>query len=236
MASIKTKAIVLKSMSVRDKDKLVSLYSLDLGKIYVSMKGVRGEKAKLKSAKEIFCFGEYLLEQTKNNYIVTGVDIIDNFYDLSKDIDKYYEGCAILDILDKVEAQPNPPLFIETIKALKTLCYDESKKYYCISKYLISIFTSMGYKFLSDRCSSCGCKLGAKYFNLDIGEIVCPACKTAMCVPISDNCYSSLKILDMTDYENLKNIKLNEPGIIQAFNLLCKNFQWRTGYQILNTK
>ena len=91
MASVKVRAIVLKSSNVRDKDALVCLYSLELGKIFVSMKGVRGEKAKLKFAKEIFCFGEYILEQTKSNFIVTGVDIIDNFYDLSKDIDKYYE-------------------------------------------------------------------------------------------------------------------------------------------------
>ena len=63
MATTKVKAIVIKSLSIRDKDKLVCLYSLELGKIYVSMRGVRSEKAKLKSAKEIFCFGEYLLEQ-----------------------------------------------------------------------------------------------------------------------------------------------------------------------------
>ena len=236
MASVKVRAIVLKSSNVRDKDALVCLYSLELGKIFVSMKGVRGEKAKLKFAKEIFCFGEYILEQTKSNFIVTGVDIIDNFYDLSKDIDKYYEGCTILDIVDKVETQSNPPLFVEIIKALKALCYDNVKKYYCISKFLSSIFTGMGYKFLSDRCSSCGSILGKKYFNLDIGEIVCPGCKTYLCVPVSDLCFSSLKILDMTDYDNLKNIKLKEEGITQAFNLLCKNFQWRTGYQILNTK
>ena len=236
MSTVKVRAIVLKNMSLKEKDKLVCLYSLELGKIYVSMKGVRGEKAKLKSAKEIFCFGEFILEQTKTNYIVTGVDIIYNFYNLTKDIDKYYEGCAILDIVDKVESQPNPPLFIEIIKALKTLCYDDVKKYYCICKFLIDIFAGMGYNFITSECSSCKSQLLHKYFNLDFGELVCPACRTALCVPISEACYSSLKILNMIDYEKLKNLKLNEPGTIEAYKLLCKNFEWRTNYQVLDIK
>lgn len=234
MSSIKVKAIVLNNKSVKEKDKLVCIYSLELGKIYVSMKGVRGDKAKLKSAKEIFCFGEFLLEQTKTNFIVTGVDIIDNFYDITKDIDKYYEGCAILDIVDKIENQSNPPLFIELIKALKVLCYDNVKKYYCISKFLLDVFNSMGYKFITEKCSSCGCILGKKYFNYDIGEIVCPACKTALCEPISDLCFTVLKLLSITEFDNLKNLKLTSEGIIEAFRLLCKNYYWRTENRILN--
>ena len=67
MASTKVKAIVLRAANVKDKDKFLQLYSLEQGRITVSMRGVRGDKAKLKSAKEIFCFGEFVIETAKNS-------------------------------------------------------------------------------------------------------------------------------------------------------------------------
>lgn len=234
MSSIKTKAIVIKTADVKDKDKLVYLYSLEQGMITASFKGVKGEKAKLKSAKELFCFGDFVIEQSKNLNIVIGVDIIDNFFDLTKDLDSYYEGCAILDIVGKTIKEANPLLFIEIIKALKTLCYDKIRKYYCIDKFLISIFKASGYGFLTDRCSSCNSLLSMRYFNLDSGSIVCPACKTAFCLPLTNACYSGLRILDSTPYEKLKHLKLGGMAEVQAYNLLCKNFQWRTGFTVIN--
>ena len=234
MASTKVKAIVIRSSNVKDKDKLLHIYSLEQGKMLVSMRGVRGEKAKLKSAKEIFCFGEFIIENTKNTNIVTSVSIIDNFYDLSKNTDKYYEACAILDIIDKVVQEPDPQLFIIIIKALKALCYDDVKKFYVIDKFLLDIFSAMGCNFITERCSSCGATLGSRYLNLDIGELVCPACKTLSSVAVSDACYSVLRILSSTPYDKLTTLKFGGMGEAQAFNLLSKNYEWRTGYSMIN--
>ena len=232
--STKVKAIVIGGTNIKEKDRIITLFSLERGKISASMKGVRGEKAKLKSAKELFCFGEFIIEEGKNINVITSVDVLDNFYDLTKDIDKYYEGCAILDIINKVVVEPNPALFIETIKALKSLCYDKLSKFYVIDKFLITIFKAMGYDFITDKCSTCGAKLGNRYLNLDIGEIVCTNDKTSMCISVTDACYSAIKIFDMTDYEKLPTIKIGGNGEAQAFSVLSQNYEWRTGYKVLN--
>lgn len=234
MASTKVKAIVIRAANVKDKDKLLHLYSLEQGKMIVSMRGVRGDKAKLKSAKEIFCFGEFIIETAKNANIVTSVSIIDNFYDLSKNIEKYYEACAILDIVDRVAKESDPQLFITIIKALKTLCYEDVKKFYVIDKFLLDIFCAMGCNFITDKCSSCGATLGSRYLNLDIGELVCPACKTSSCISVSDACYSALRILSSTPYDKLTSLKFGGMGEAQAFNLLSRNYEWRTGYTLIN--
>ena len=231
--SVKDKAIVLGGTNFKEKDKIVKLFTLENGIISVSMKGVRGDKAKLKFAKELFCFGEFLLEEGKAGYVVTSVDVIDSFFGLSQDIEKYYEGCAILDIVSKICVQPNPQLFIEVVKALKTLCYDNVEKYYVIDKFLISTFESMGYNFITDKCSSCKATLANRYLNLDIGELVCTSCKSLNSIQLTNACYSALKILSNTDYEKLSSIKLGGNSQIEAFNLLSKNFEWRTDFKVL---
>lgn len=231
MASTKVKALVLESRDYKEKDKLVTLFTLENGKITAVMRGVKGEKAKLKSAKEIFAFGDYIIENTKGMNVVTQADIIDSFFALTQDLDKFYEGCAILDIVKKITRdEPNPQLFIETLKALQALCYSNINKYYIIDKFLIKVFSDLGYFFLSDKCSGCGAKLAdLKYFNLDVGELVCPACRNDTCVPVSGPCFSALRLLSATDYGKLSNLKLGGGGEVQAFHLLEKNFEWRTG-------
>ena len=234
MASIKVKAIVIGGTNVKEKDRQVRLFTLENGKMQVSMKGVRGEKAKMKAAKEPFCFGEYIIEQTSTSNIVTGVDIVDNFFEISKDIDKYYEACAMLDVVDKVStSQANPQLFLQILKALKTICYENVKKYYCIDKFMLNIFAAMGYKFMTDVCSSCGGRLAKRFFNFEYGEIVCTACKNDLCDEISDACYSALRLFENTTYEKLSTLHIGGMGEMQAYNLLAKNFNWRTGFKMI---
>lgn len=231
--SAKVKGIVLGGTNVKEKDRIVSLYTLEQGKISVSMKGVRGDKAKMKFAKEVFCFGDFIIEEGKAIPVVTGVDIIDSFYGLASDIDKYYEGCAILDIISKMGGESNPPLFIELVKALRALCYDNNKKYYVFSKFLIGYFNLMGYGFLTDKCSSCGATLRLRYLNLQVGEIVCPACRNDLSVQISQACYSALRLLAATDYEKLSTLHIEDDGELAACSVLTKNYEWRTGNKIL---
>ena len=153
---------------------------------------------------------------------------------MTQDVDKYYEGCALIDIANKVVLnEPNPQLFIELLKALKCLCYENVKKYYVVDKFLMNVFKLLGYGFLTDRCSSCGSLLGTKHLNLEVGELVCSACKNALCMQVSEATFSALRILDGTVYDKLSTVKFGAMGEVQAFNLLSKNFYYRTGHQIL---
>ena len=86
----KVKAIVLKAIDYKEKDKLLTLFTLEQGKLICSMRGVKAPNAKLKFAKETFCFGEFIIENTKGNNIVTQVEIIDNFFEITQNIDKFY--------------------------------------------------------------------------------------------------------------------------------------------------
>ncbi len=228
MTIAKVKAIVLGGVNVKEKDKLITVYSLEQGKMVLSLKGVRGDKAKLKMAKEIFTFAEFLIE--KGN-IVVGADLIDNFYNLSQNFDKYFEGCAILGIVNDISlAQPNSALFIELLKALRCLCYDDVKRYYVINKFLISVFSMLGYSFLGDKCASCHSSFGTRYFDYEVGDLVCSACKNDLCEKLSDEVYASMRLLDKTSYEKLSTLNLRSAR--EVFNVLCKNFRARVGKEI----
>ncbi len=236
MATIKTKAVVLGGVNIKEKDKLVDLFTLEEGRMTVSMKGVRGEKAKLKMAKEPFCFGEFVIEKGSGSGVVTQVEIIDNFYDLTKDLDKFYEGCAILDLARAVANESDPRIFIELLQALKTLCYENLKKYYVFDKFLLKITEILGFSFDKTNCESCKANLNLAYFDLNKGCLVCPNCKTENSIKVGKDTLKALQILSETDYDKLASLTLAVTSEKEVLKILALNLEWRVGVRVLKIK
>lgn len=232
MNEIKIKGIIISSIDYKEKDKLVTIYSLESGIINAKLIGVKNPKAKLKPLKEVFCFADFDLAGTKSGdfYVITSGEIIENFYNIINDIDKFYAGCTILEILKIVgkTGESNEPLFIETLKALKTLAYDTANCDMVVVKYLVKIFEAMGYKLALDRCSICGENfIGKRYFDYTAGEITCVSCKGPNAEIIEPLIHSILRIISSCEYDKLKTLKLNKEGLESALNILVKNFARR---------
>ena len=154
MATEKYRGLIVESKDLKDRDKLVSIYTLEKGLDRAIFRGVRGEKAKLKASKDIFTFGDFFIENTKGNNIVSQVDIIENFYPIRENLDKYYEACSIIDGAKKIMTEQNDPrLFLEIIKAMKYVCYENLKKNFILCKYLLNLFSGAGYPLNMTKCS-----------------------------------------------------------------------------------
>ena len=74
--SEKVKAIVIKSNDRKEKDANVLLFSLEKGKIWVTLKGIKGQNAKMKLAQRMFCFGEFVLQEGKAGQSVTSFECL----------------------------------------------------------------------------------------------------------------------------------------------------------------
>lgn len=235
MADIVVKGIVLGGLNYKEKDKLLHVFTLEKGLITCKLVGVLSANAKLKNVKEPFCFAEFNLNYKLSNqesiiYTVTSANIIESFYNIVSDLDKFYAGCAILEIIKKVAPveSANEPLFIESLRALKAIAFEDVAPEVVLVKFLISIFEAMGYALSLDKCAVCGDNfVGKRYFNMDSGEIVCYSCRSFNWQEISNLTHASLRLISNTDYDKLHNLKLKKEGIENALNLLKNNFENR---------
>lgn len=233
MEYTKVKGIVLQSFDYKDKDKLVKIFSLEEGIVTATLKGVKGANAKLKATKEPFCFADFILEKTSNRII--SANIIDSFYDLTKDIKKMYCACMMLDAVKIIlkENQTNSQLFVNLLKALKVITYDNVNLYYVLDKFLIEIFAFNGLKLSFDKCSNCGIPLkGKRYLNLNYSEIVCISCRTGRVIEISPVAHKSMQILNEMQFDDLKNVKLPENSEIDVYKILSLNFENQFGVKL----
>lgn len=224
-----SKAFVLRGYNSKEKDKNILLFSLEEGKIWVTLKGVRGDKAKMKYAKEPFCFGEFTIEEGKFSNVVTSVEIIEPFNELAQNVDKYFEGQAILEIVNTLNFENERyPLFVSLLKALKTLAFHNAVKNSCLIKFLIDVFDIYGLKVYSEKCTCCGAQFHDHvYINYNVGELVCGACKTFQSEELSKAEYMVLKNLTNNDYEKLPTIKFPEEVGEKLLKKLVKNFSFR---------
>lgn len=233
MKERRIKGIVISSIDYKEKDKLLTIFSLERGLVTAKLTGIKNQKAKMKPFKEVFCFADFdLIDKNDFSTIISG-EIIGSFYNIVKDLDKYFAGCTVLEILKTIAkyGEKDEVLFVETLKALKTLAYDSVAPQLILMKFLIKIFEAMGYRLALNKCSSCAQNfIGKRFFNFAVGEITCSSCKGLDSEIIEPVTHSTLRIVSMTDYDKLKSLKITDEGMSSAINLLFKNFSQRFDY------
>ena len=221
----KITGIVIKNYDVGDRDKLITIFCPE-GLIYAKLKGVNSPKSKLKFAKQCFCFAEFVITGKKNN-VITSVNLIDSFYDLTKDYDVFEEATKILSLAKPLmkQDQSNPYLFLTLIKCFKTLAYSNVQHRVTEIKFLLDLFYNQGYGFESEQCVNCGSVLNhERFLNFSTGEVLCNFCKDQYCEKISYGTNKVLKIVKDTDYERLQNIKFGKTIVLDALSMLLKNY------------
>ncbi len=204
----KVSAIVLKSIDYGEKDKILTLFSVELGKITARLRGVKSPKSKLKYAGQPFCFGQFELVGEKNT--VSGCDLIDSFFDLSGDIDRYNVACKILKTVDSVlvEGVINEKLFLHLIHAIRELTYSDTRPAVVHAKFLLDLLTDLGYGVNFRDCLSCGARLvRSVHLDLSTGSILCNNCAGEYTIPIKAQAIGLLKIIADTPYDKLSSIK-----------------------------
>ncbi len=226
----KTKAVVLKSAKSGDKDFLVTLFSLEKGIIRAKLRSAASPKAKLKFAKEQFCFAEFILTEKNGFYTIINADLLDSFNNIAQNYEKFLEANQIFKAVLKAfpYQQKRPSIFLNVLKALKTICYQNTQANLALAKFYLQLFTAEGYLFSTSACNSCQQKLGSNVFvDFDTGQMLCFSCKTPYSQKISFTTSSVLKLISQTDFESLHNLKINALNLENAVKVLQINFEKR---------
>lgn len=225
---LKVKAIVISSKDSGDKDKVVTLFCLEKGILQAKLKSVKAANAKLKFAKEPFCFAEFILTSKNGFFTVVSAESIDTFYSISQNYQKFIEGAEILKIVKQIalDGTENNKLFVDTLQSLKILAYDDVQQNLVLVKFLLNLFYNEGYEISHYKCTNCGCKLGeSRFLDLTSGEVVCASCKTDYCLRITFGQSSLLRVVSQTKFDKLKTIKLDQNNLDNVLSILKKNYE-----------
>ena len=227
-----TSAIVLRSIEYGDKDKILYLFSPDDGVFSAKLRGVKQQGAKMKIFSLPFCFAEWELVggKSKDFYTVKGARLIESFYNISSDIDRYCVACIMLDVLRcnvYYEDNSNNLIFMSLLKGLRLLNFTKVNAKLILCKFLLDVLRFNGMQLQVDTCGKCGVKLTSSVFLGREGLIKCSECHLKDDLPLDNAVVSCVKNLDSIEYESLGGLTVKQEVIDRAMVVVRRNVETR---------
>ena len=174
---LKVDALVLRTADYGENDKMLTLFSLQRGKISAAAKGVRKAGAKLRFAAQPFCFAEYVLVKRGERCTVISAANTDGFYALREDIGKFYAAACVCGVCDALlyDGIVNEALFLYAVNALRAMCDGDAAE--ALIAFCIRACELSGYRLSLRGCAGCGAELdGRAFFDVADGSFSCAEC------------------------------------------------------------
>ncbi len=171
--------LILKEVIYKENDKILHALSRENGKIQLLSRGAKKSNSHLINISQLFAYSKCSMTKSKDMYIITHAELIDNHFGLKNNVEAFYCGSYILELISYV-AQENEMdfrIFDMTVSVLKYL--SEFKKDYdkLTAAYELKLISMLGYKPTLSHCISCGGEMKANAkFSIQEGGLFCNEC------------------------------------------------------------
>ncbi len=203
----KYNAICIRTVSYKDNDKMLTLFTLEKGIVDCILRGVKKPGAKLKFAAEVFCFSEYVIAEKSGRRTVIEANQIDDFYELRLDIDKYYAATAIIEYIRSFcqKDENNYELFLNVVNAFKAIEAGYVSPTAVLVKFYMEGLKEAGYCITFDKCQVCGKEIADRvFFDFDNCVFKCLDCADYTCTEMRRTTFKFLSDLNRIELADLK--------------------------------
>ena len=262
MAFKKTEAIVIKTVNLREADRIITFFSRDYGKMQGVAKGVRKIKARHGGKLELFTrvnviFFQKLETMQSNGFHgphpllpITQVDVVESFVRLKTDFNRIVGASYIAEFLNRIfEEYDNThkgvyPLVCETFQ---TLSIAENIRN-ILPAFEVKLLTHLGYTPILDHCAACKQPLQPSSqnqqnadrmatllgFSSATGGVLCQRCRPLKKdnLPVSWPTIYLLRQFLATDMRQIPMLTMSKDGHQQIKTLLTNYFQYHVGINL----
>jgi DNA repair protein RecO (recombination protein O) len=181
--TVKTEAVVLRSIRYGEADRILHLYSRDRGRIGAIAKGARKPKSRFGGRLEPFFRLDLMLHEGRSDLMtVTGVTTVDGYPRLRSDgaaIGAGARACdAVLRLLDA--AEPNPPAYSLLCRYLELLDTPGNPRAVALEvalSFRLKLALVAGFAPELASCARCGEAEHLAGFSGAAGGVVCGSCE-----------------------------------------------------------
>jgi DNA repair protein RecO (recombination protein O) len=183
-------AVVLSHSDWGEADRLLWLYTLEMGKIRVLAKGARKIRSRKAGHLEPFTRVRLLLAKGREILLVTQAETIEAFLPLHEDLEGITYASYVVELLDRFtyEEGENRSLYqllVDTLSRLSQM----SEKDLVIRYYELRLLDLVGFRPQLFHCLGCEAEIQpqAQFFSASQGGVLCPKCgaNSSGALPIS---------------------------------------------------
>lgn len=219
MSYVKTTGIVIKEVHTGEADKIITIFTRNMGKIAGSARGARRPRSRLIAGTQLLAYSNFVLFKGKEMYSINSCDIIEPFYNIRNSVEKLTCAAHMTDIINDI-AQENQSS-IEILKLFLNSLYmiSNSNKpiLQTVTIFEIKLLSILGYAPWVNGCINCGDK---KIDNISFSFIKCGF--------ICENC----------TFVDKRAIRLSEGATKAIYYIVCSNmkniFSFEVSNEVLN--
>jgi DNA repair protein RecO (recombination protein O) len=178
--SLRIEAVVLRHTDYGEADRILSLYTRQLGKTRALVKGARKVTSRKAGHLEPFTYVKLQLAKGRDLLLVTQADTIEAYLPLGEDLLLMSHASYVIELLDRLtydDGAENSPIFRLLTDTLARLA-SRSDPWLVIRYYEMRLLDHLGFRPQLLKCANCGREILAEdqFFSYSAGGVVCPNC------------------------------------------------------------
>ena len=161
MRTYSASTIVLKRIDLGEKDRILTLFTREHGKLSAVAKGCRRPGSKLGGASEPFTYSRMFLSTGRDLDVLTQAEIKESFPNVKSAVLSVAHGVYLLELVNSFidQRQPNPDIFDTLLSAMYVL--ESGTDPEVTARYFeIQLLSILGYEPHVEACLRCGRQIG----------------------------------------------------------------------------
>jgi DNA repair protein RecO (recombination protein O) len=178
--SFRVEAVVLRHTDYGEADRILSLYTRQLGKTRALVKGARKVTSRKAGHLEPFTHVKLELARGRDLLLVTQADTVEAYLPLGEDLVLMGHASYVIELIDRFtydDETENPAIFHLLTDTLARLA---SKKdpWLAIRYYEMRLLDYLGFRPQLFECVNCGREILAEdqFYSFSAGGVICPNC------------------------------------------------------------
>jgi DNA repair protein RecO (recombination protein O) len=178
----RTPAVILKRSDLGEADRIVTLYSREVGKVRAVARGVRRGTSRSAGHLEPFTLSDVMFAVGRELDVISQVDTLESFRGIREDLvltTHAYYLAEVVDLLTE-DRQENQAVFDTLVDGLRDLSRVSDARLVLIIFHL-RLLDALGYRPELRECVGCraGIQPDRNHFSPLAGGVLCPACGPA---------------------------------------------------------
>lgn len=175
----KTKGLIIKQSDFGEGNRMLTVFTEELGIINAAVYGVKRAKSRQSAASQFLSWAEFMLYFGRGDVAsVNSVTSIETFFPIQEDLLKLALSSYLCDItyyaVDK--NVPNPAILKLLLNTLYVLAYRDVSARKAKTVFELRLASDMGYMPVFLKCAACGNKKELEYFSAECGGAICRNC------------------------------------------------------------
>jgi DNA repair protein RecO (recombination protein O) len=207
-------AIIIRKTKLAEADRILSLYTPDLGKVDAVAKGVRRPKSKMAGHLELLTHSRIRLARGRNLDTIIGSQTIESYLAIKNDLWLTSCGLYVTELVNQFTPirSADPDLFHLLLDTLERLSSSPNTE--LVMRYFeLGLLNKTGYKPQLQNCVACSSELKpvTNSFCSIAGGVLCPDCSQAnpSSFPISVDALKVLRLFQRSSFEMVDRLKIN---------------------------